>query len=318
MSNQKYKLVFLGTPDFAVPGLTALLVNPNFEVTAIITQEDKPVGRKQILTPPVIKTVALAAGKPVWQPSKIKTVAADLKDLAPDFIVVIAYGQILPPEILEIPKIACVNVHASLLPRYRGAACLQAPILNGDHETGVTVMLMEKGLDTGPILKQEKIELQGTESLEDLHNRLAALGAEILPQTLLALANNQITPQLQDNAKASYVKEIKKIDGLINWDQTAEAIERKIRAFRPWPGTFSYLNNKIIKIIRAQILEKDDQTLEIGEIFNYNGHLAIKCRQNAILILDLQLEGKNPIDSTAFLTGHKEIIGQKLVSSSNG
>jgi methionyl-tRNA formyltransferase len=231
--------------------------------------------------------------------------------LTPDFIVVIAYGQILNEEVLNIPKIACINVHASLLPKYRGASCLQAPILNGDSETGVTIMLMDKGLDTGDILRQGKIDLLGNENLEIVHDKLTVLGATILGNTLIDFTEGKIIPQKQDESLASYVKIIDKKDGQINWNNSAEVIEQKIRAFTPWPGTFTYLAGKLVKIIQAKVLE-NNSNLAIGQIFSENKGLLVKCGQNALLILELQLEGKKATDSQSFLAGHNDVIGQKF------
>ena len=301
----------MGTPDFAVPGFKALYNDGRFEIAAVVTQEDKPVGRKQELLPTPVKKAALELGLPILQPKRLKNIAEELKNLEPDFIVVIAYGQILNEEVLSIPKIACVNVHASLLPKYRGAACLQAPILNGDKETGITVMLMDKGLDTGDILRQEKIKLDGTETLEIVHDKLAEIGASILGNTLIDLAEKKITPQKQDEALTSYVKVIDKKDGQINWNDAAEISERKIRAFNPWPGSFGYLDGKMIKIIKAET-KKIDNNLLAGEIFSENKELLVKCGQNALLILELQLEGKKATDAKSFLAGHSQIIGQKF------
>jgi len=301
----------MGTPDFAVPGLKSLYNDNRFEIISVVTQKDKPVGRKQELLPTPIKQAALEFNLPVLQPNRLKNIADELKKLEPDFIVVIAYGQILSEEILSIPKIACVNVHASLLPKYRGAACLQAPILNGDKTTGVTVMLMDKGLDTGDILRQEKIDLDGSETLEIVHDKLTILGASILGDTLTDLAEGKIKGQKQNEALTSYVKIIDKKDGQINWSDSAESIERKIRAFTPWPGTFTYLKGKLVKIIKAQVIENNSDLIT-GQIFSENKELLVKCGQNALLILDLQLEGKKATDSQSFLAGHHDSIGQKF------
>ncbi len=311
MSTQKYKVIFMGTPDFAVPGLKALKSDNRFEIISVVTQEDKPVGRKQELLPTPVKKAALELGLPVLQPKRLKNIANELKDLAPDFIVVIAYGQILNEEVLNIPKVACINVHASLLPKYRGAACLQAPILNGDIETGVTIMLMDKGLDTGDILHQEKINLDGSETLEIVHDKLSELGARVLGNVLVDLAEEKIKPIKQDDGLSSYVTVTYKKDGQINWSDSATVIERKIRAFTPWPGTFTYLSGKLVKIITAKEVSCENN-LNVGEIFSENKELLVKCGQNALLILELQLEGKKVTDSQSFLAGHKEVVGQKF------
>lgn len=320
MSQKTYKVIFMGTPDFAVPGLKALASDLRFEILTVVTQEDKPVGRKQELIFPAIKKAALELNIPVLQPKKLRDITEELKNLEPDFIVVIAYGQILSPAVLSIPKVACINVHASLLPKYRGSACLQAPILNGDDQAGITIMLMEKGLDTGDILKQVAIDLKGDESLEYLHNTLSQIGAAMLGDTLIDFAAGKIKPQKQDDTQSSYVKEIDKKDGKINWQKSAQEIEKQVRAYTPWPSAFSYLDGKLFKIIKAQILENSDSSLEIGQIFEQNKDLAVKCGQNALLILELQLEGKKAMDAKSFLAGNKQAIGKilKMVPSSNG
>jgi methionyl-tRNA formyltransferase len=294
-----------------VPGLIALYNDHRFEIISVVTQEDKPVGRKQELLPTPVKKAALELSLPVLQPTRLKNIADELSKLAPDFIVVIAYGQILNEAVLNIPKVACINVHASLLPKYRGAACLQAPILNGDNETGITIMLMDKGLDTGDILRQEKVKLYGSENLEIVHDKLSELGAEILGDTLIDLAEGKIKPIKQDENLTSYVKVIDKQDGQINWGDSAEVIERKIRAFTPWPGTFTHLDGKLVKIIKTKEVVCENN-LNVGEIFSENKELLVKCGQNALLILELQLEGKKATDSKSFLAGHKEVIGQKF------
>ena len=326
MKENRYKIIFMGTPDFAVPGLNALANDARFEIISVITQADKPIGRKQEISQPAVKKAALKLNLPILQPRKVRDIADDLKKLEPDFIVVIAYGQILNEAILNIPKIACINIHGSLLPKYRGAACLQAPILNGDSETGITIMLMEKGLDTGDILRQEKITLNGDEGLEFIHDTLSNLGAKILGDTLNDFAEKKIKPQKQDEAQSSYIKQIKKTDGEINWHKSAIEIERQIRAFTPWPGAFTSLDGKSLKIIKAEILSeiseftnKDSQNLKIGQVFKSDGKLAVKCGQNYLLILELQLEGKRAMSAEDFLAGHKDVIGKTfLVPSSNG
>lgn len=311
MTEKKYKIIFMGTPDFAVPGLKAIYNDSRFEIISVVTQKDKPMGRKQELFPTSIKKIATEFNLPVLQPNRLKNISAKLKSLAPDFIVVIAYGQILNQEILSIPKVACINVHASLLPKYRGASCIQAPILNGDSETGVTIMLMDSGLDTGDILRQEKIVLNSNETLEMVHNELSELGAKILGDTLVDFAEGKITPQKQDNSLSSYVTVTYKKDGQINWREKAMVIERKIRAFNPWPGTFTYLNGKLVKINKAKVMENKSD-FAIGQIFTQNKELLVKCGQNALHILELQLEGKKATDSQSFLAGHTNIVGQKF------
>lgn len=316
-TDNKIKIVFMGTPDFAVPGLESLINNSNFEIIAVFTKTDQPVGRKLKVTSPPIKDVAIKYNIPVFQPEKIKNEFETINKLQPDLIVVIAYGKIIPPEILTIPKYGCINVHASLLPKYRGSACLNAPILNGDTETGVTIMLMEAGLDTGPILKQEKIDLLGKETLEDLHDKLSLLGASLLPQTLISYVKNEIIPQKQDDSKASYVKMLDKKDGRIIWQDPAIKIERMIRAYNPWPGTYSQdKNGKMIKIIKAEFLldsqQKAENTRKPGELILKDKQLLARCGQDYLVILELQIEGGRALKTADFLSGHPDFIKQVL------
>ena len=303
----------MGTPKFAVPGLQALLKSPDFEIVCVYTQPDKPVGRKMILTPPPIKTAALTKGLPIFQPEKIKAEADNIRSLKPDLIVVIAYGKIIPQTILDIPQYGCVNVHASLLPKYRGASCLAAPILNGDEESGVTIMKMDAGMDTGDIIKQAGIKLSAKETLSSLHDRLSALGAEILADTLKEYINGTINPQKQDEKQASYVPLIKKEDGRLQVNLSAAELERRIRAYNPWPGAFLLLNNgEKIKILEADT-EISANTGKIGEIYTKNGQLALNCGQDILFILKLQRENRKAMNASDFLKGNQDILKLKAI-----
>ncbi len=310
----KLKIIFVGTPDFAVPTLKALIADADFEIAAVITQEDKPVGRKQTLTPPSVKIIALKNNIIVWQPAKIKDIKNEIAALKPDFIVVIAYGQIIPQSILDIPKYGCINIHASLLPRWRGAAVIQAPILAGDTETGVTIMKMDKGLDTGPIIAQMKVNILKNETAETLHDELAKLGAQMLPETLKAFARGEMEIKPQDEKLVTYARELKKEDGRINWAKPAIEIERMVRAYTPWPGTYTELKDKKEKRKNIKILEVVNNDLPInkfktGEIFLDNGKIAVQCGDGALVIKRLQLEGGKPLTADEFLRGHADFIG---------
>jgi len=304
----------MGTPEFSLPGLKSLLAAPDIEIVGVFTQPDKPVGRRQILTPPPVKELAAQNKKPVFQPAKIKTEATTIRGLNPDLIVVIAYGKIIPAEILDIPTYGCLNVHASLLPKYRGAACLNAPILNGDSETGVTIMQMDAGLDTGPILRQAKIKLNGRENLADVHDALAALGAENLVPTIRDFIQGRIEPQIQAESAASYVKTLNKEDGKIDWTKTAKEIERIVRAYNPWPGAYTQIaaDAKTIKILAVEHETIPSHSLKTGEISISDQKLIIQCGQDALSILRLQLSGGRPLTAADFLRGHKDLAGQIL------
>jgi methionyl-tRNA formyltransferase len=314
--SEKIKIIFLGSPSFAIPSLKALIEDGQFKILAVITQPDKPAGRGQELTPPPIKKFAAGQDLEVWQPLKLKDIKDEIIKAQPDFLVVVAYGKLVPKNILNIPKYGCVNIHGSILPRYRGAAVIQAPILNGDTEAGVTIMLMDETLDTGPILKIERIKLSGAETAEDIHNALAELGAKTLPQTLIDLSEGKITPKPQDG-QSVYVKEIKKEDGRINWSRPAIEIERLVRAFAPWPGTFSQLaisdgQFKIVKILSTEKAILPINKYQIGEVFLNDNKLAVQCQSGALIISKLQMEGGKPLSAEDFLRGHKDFIGKIL------
>ncbi len=314
---QKLTTVFLGSPDFAVPSLSALASDERFKIAAVITQPDKPAGRGQTMTPPPVKKFAMERGFDVWQPTKLREVKEKLEALSPDLLVVVAYGKLVPKDILSIPKYGCVNVHGSILPRYRGAAVLQAPILNGDDKTGATIMLMDEGLDTGPLLKIVEMPLNGTENLENVHDELSKLGANELPQTLIDYTEGKIEPQVQ-NGPSSYYKEIKKEDGKIDWSKPASEIERMVRAYTPWPGVFGQLaikqeELKIVKILKVDSNILKTEEFQTGEIFQEGKKLAVKCGDGALVIEKLQMEGGKPLPAEEFLRGHADIVGKKFV-----
>ncbi|PIP17797.1 MAG: methionyl-tRNA formyltransferase [Parcubacteria group bacterium CG23_combo_of_CG06-09_8_20_14_all_35_9] len=252
--NSNFKLLFMGTPDFARIILKALIIK-GFSPVAVVTSPDKPIGRKQILTPSPVKKVALKYNIPVFQSFSVKdsNLKSKILNLKCDLIIVAAYGQILPKEILEIPKLSCVNVHASLLPKYRGSSPIQAAILAGEKETGVTIMLMDEGMDTGDILAQAKLKIAPQETAASIHNKLAKLGAATLIKTLPKWLKGEITPLSQKNKEATYTKILTRQDGKIDWGKSAQEIERMIRAYTPWPGTFA-----LLKIIPIQYLHPDD------------------------------------------------------------
>jgi len=312
---EKIKIVFMGSPDFAIPSLKAICDDDRFEILAVVTVPDKPAGRGQSLTPPPVKTFAAGKKLSVWQPLKLKEIKEKLLEAFPDLILVIAYGKLVPKDILSIPKYGCVNVHGSILPRYRGAAVLQAPILHGDDKTGISIILMDEGLDTGPIIRIEEIELNGMETAEDIHDALAELGAKTLPQTLMDLVEGKIIPQPQ-KGPSTYVKEIKKEDGKIDWSKPAIETERAVRAYTPWPGSYALFKDKDekIKIIKILAARKDEskEGRPFGEIFMKDGRMAIQCGVGALIVTKLQLEGGKPMPSEEFLLGHRDWMGKKL------
>ncbi|MEA3464164.1 MAG: methionyl-tRNA formyltransferase [Patescibacteria group bacterium] len=313
-NNHKIKTIFIGTPDFGIPAFRALMQDKQFEIIAVITQLDKPVGRKQILTPPPIKIEAIKHKIPIFQPKEIADLQFEIKNLKPEIIVVIAYAQLIPEQILNIPKFGCINVHGSLLPKYRGASVIQAPILNNDKQTGITIIKMDKGLDTGPILAQAAINIKSAETSETLYDKLSQLGADLLPGVLKKYIVGKIKPRPQDETKASYVKQIKKKYGLIDWARTAMEIERFVRAMASWPSAWIWWKNKRLKIITVQQQPLPINSYKQGKIFIYNSGLAVQCGKDALIIKKLQLEGKKEMNSDEFLKGHRDFVGSVLLN----
>lgn len=298
------KIIFMGTPEIAVPSLKALVEN-GFDIPLVITQPDKPKGRGQAVQYPPVKEYALTAGLEVYQPEKIKNnteVMEKLKSILPDFFAVAAYGKILPQEVLDIPKIAPVNVHFSLLPKYRGPAPVNWAIMNGEEETGVDTMLMDAGMDTGDILLTAKTPIL-KKNAGELADELAVTGAELLIKTLNEFES--ITPIKQDNDKATKAPMMNKEMGLINWSQDAFQIERMIRAFTPWPASYSMLDNKKIKIFKSDVAEINHNAAA-GTIIDVDkDSITVACGNNALKIFELQLEGKKRMDTKSFLAGYK-------------
>ncbi|MBP1576503.1 MAG: methionyl-tRNA formyltransferase [Oscillospiraceae bacterium] len=295
------KIVFMGTPDFASESLKALLSCPKHQVIGVISQPDRPVGRHQVLQPTATKQVAQEAGIPVWQPERIKAEEnlELLASLSPDVIVVAAYGQILPKSILELPKYGCVNVHGSLLPAYRGAAPIQRALLEGNQTTGITTMQMDVGMDTGDILLQREIPITKEDTSGSLFEKLAALGGELLLETLDELEKGNITPKKQDESLATYAPMLKKEEGLLDFSRTAKELDCQIRAMDPWPGAYTFLSGKRIKILEAVL---SDETGETGLLLPQK-EAVVCCKEGALRILKLQPEGKKPQTGEEFMRG---------------
>ena len=297
------RIVFIGSGEIGVPALHALQKSEH-EVVAVVTQPDKPVGREQKITPPPIKAALGDAKMSILQPAKIKDPAAieQIRAIAPEVIIVVAYGQILPRAVLEIPKIACLNLHASLLPRWRGAAPIQAAIAAGDRETAITVMYMDEGLDTGDVLLQRKIDIEPNETGDSLHDRLAQIAPNALLESLQLLANGNAPRIPQDKAVATYAPKLNRESGRINWNEPAEVIERKIRAYNPWPGAFTEFNNRKLKIFSASIVDLRGKP---GEILRKDKELVIGTSDQALSLTEVQLEGKRRLSAAEFLRGQQ-------------
>ena len=294
-------VVFMGTPDFAVPSLENIAKVHN--VQAVFTQPDKPVGRKMVLTPPDVKVCAEKLGIPVYQPVKLKDSDSYeiIKELNPDVIVVVAYGQILPENILNIPKYGCINVHGSLLPKYRGAAPIQWSVLNGDKVTGVTTMYMEKGLDTGDILETKEYEIGINDTAGEVFDTLAEMGGKLILDTLEKAEKGQLHPIKQDDSKSSYAKMLDKSMCNIDFSKTNLQVHNQVRGLSPWPVASTKINGKVLKIFETRLAEGKGKP---GEILNTNP-LTIACGEGAVVVNTVQLQGKKKMDSKAFLQGHK-------------
>lgn len=308
------RIVFMGTPALARVSLEELLRESAFELVGVVTQPDRPKGRELKLQPSPVKEVAISAGLPVLQPAKARdeNFISELRALQPELIAVAAYGQILPGSILELPRYGCLNVHTSLLPKYRGAAPIQWAILNGDSETGVTIMKMDAGLDTGDILTQRATPIQPTDNAQTLHDRLAQLGAQLLAQTVLDYVAGEISPRPQPTEGVSHASKLKKEDGRIDWTLPAKTIWNRIRAFTPWPGAFTLLSaqphGQFLKIWEAEVASESGRPGEILRA-DKNG-LLIGCGQDALRIVTLQREGGRRMTAAEFLSGHPLKVGE--------
>jgi len=291
------KIIFMGTPGFGAIILEGLIKN-NYKPALVITAPDKPVGRKQILTPPLVKIIAQKYEIPVEQPKKVLNYKLQATRMKPDLIIIAAYGEIIPKEILEIPKHGCLNVHPSLLPKYRGPSPIQTIILNGDKETGTTIILIDEKMDHGPIITNRQLPISDPKiTTDELSKELAVLSIDLLVEIIPKWINGEIKARPQDKSKATYTKIIKKEDGKINWKKSAIEIERQIRAFYPWPGTFTFWKGKRIKILKAEASKTAPEN-----------NLAIKCGKDYLIIKKLQPEGKKPIEINDFLRGHPDFI----------
>lgn len=298
---KEIKVVFMGTPDFSVPILQGLI--DNYNVIGVVTQPDKEVGRHKELSFSPIKKLALENNIKVLQPAKIRIDYQDVLDLNPDIIVTCAYGQIIPKEILDFPKYKCVNVHASLLPRLRGGAPIHRAIINGDTKTGITIMYMDIGIDSGDIISQEEIEITSSMSTGVLHDRLSVMGRDLLLKTLPDIISGNISPIKQDESLVTFGKIIKREDELLDFNESTETVYNKIRGLSPFPGAYSILDGKIVKIYKAR-MGKNLTKMIPGIITNiYKDGFAIKTLDGEIIIEELKVEGKRKMDATSFLNG---------------
>ena len=306
------RIIFMGTPDFAVPTLRKL--HQQFEVVMVVTQPDRPSGRGRKLELSPVKQVAMENNLPLLQPRTLRhaETLSQLRALAAEVIVVAAFGQILRPAVLTMPPHGCLNIHASLLPRWRGAAPVAAAIRAGDSQTGVTIMQMDEGLDTGPILAQRAIPIGPQHNRASLTAELADLGADLLLDTLPDWLAGQITPQAQDDALATMARQIKKDTGQIDWRQSALEIERHIRAFHPWPGTYTFWQNQRLKIISATVASAGSQPKQAGTVYMWQDEVAVATGQGSIILDQIQLAGKRALPAKIFVNGNPTFITAQL------
>ena len=305
------RIVYLGTPDFAVLPLKFLVDSGKYEIVGVVTNLDKPVGRKQILTAPPVKVYAQSCGIPVYQYSKIRTEGVqDLIDLKPDLMITCAFGQILSQEILDIPKLGVINIHASLLPKYRGASPIHYAVLNGEKTTGITIMKTDIGIDTGDIIMQKSLDVKENETCGELFDRLSLLGAECILESLPRIIDGKVAYTKQQDDLASFSKIIKKQDALISWNDTAENIKNKIRAFNPAPVAYCLLSGLPFKIYSACLVEKSARA---GEIVEASDRLVIGCGEKSLSLLKVQKAGGKPMEIKEFLKGNKFTVGEDFI-----
>lgn len=306
------RAIFMGTPDFAVPSLVALHER-GWKIVAVLCQPDKPAGRGMKLTPPPVKKKAEELGLPVMQPAKLRdeAVVKQLRELEPDVIAVAAYGKILARSVLEIPKIGCINVHASVLPRLRGAAPIHWAVLNGEKTSGVTIMKMDEGMDTGDMLVREEIPLAPDETAGSLHDKLAPMGARLLVQALDGLMAGTVKPVPQDHAQATLAPKLPADLGRVDWTKSAAEVDRQIRGSTPFPGAYTFLGGKRLRVAEARIADGSGTAGSVIAAAPERG-IVVACGSGAIALARVQPEGKKPQAVREFLAGHRVAAGERV------
>lgn len=302
-------IVFMGTPDFAVPTLQ-MLIDEKYNIQAVVTQPDRPKGRGNKLAAPPVKVLAEKYNLPVMQPEKIKEdndFIEIIKELSPDLIIVVAFGQILPKNILDIPKYGCVNIHGSLLPKYRGAAPIQWSIINGDQITGVTIMYMDVGMDTGDMISKTPIAIEPDETSGTLHDKMMYIGAKALKEVLPDILSGKCVAEKQDPNEASYASMLDKQMGLIDWNQSSKKIECLVRGLNPWPVAYTYYNSELLKIWGVKLLEDIEPNVEPGHIIEVAAEegIIVATQDGALLITEIQAQGRKRMSMSDYLRGHE-------------
>lgn len=305
------KIVYMGTPQFAVGPLRALR-QAGHDIAAVVTRTDKPAGRGKVLTPPPVKVAAQELGIPVLQFKRLRDPesVAQVRALGPEAIVVAAYGQILPKDVLELPRYGCLNIHASLLPAYRGAAPVNWAIINGEPETGVTIMQMDEGLDTGAMLLREAVAIGPRDTTGSVLEKLSETGCRLVVEALAGLAAGTLTPVAQDHSKATLAPLLKKEDGRIDWNRTAAEIHNRVRGLSPWPGAYTDLDGKLVKVLETEVAEGGAEPGSLVE--GPQGSLQVGTGKGLLRIVTLQPEGKRPMTAAEFLRGHRGLQGKKF------
>jgi methionyl-tRNA formyltransferase len=309
------RALFFGTPDFAVPALRAL--HEVATISLVVTQPDRPKGRGMKLAPPPVKQLASELGLPVLQPTKVRTpdFAASLREHHADFALVIAYGRILPKAVLEAPRLGCLNVHASLLPKLRGAAPIQWSVVRGETETGVCLMQMDEGLDTGPVLSCERLSIAPDETAYELSLRLSALGAQLVREQLPRLLAGQLVATPQDHARATLAPLLSKDDGAVEWSRPARDLHNLVRGFSPWPGAFTWLHGTRLKLLSTQVCDEHTKHSTPGELLALSRDgIDVACGEGSLRLIELQLEGAKRLRAAEFSAGRRLEVGQRLDS----
>lgn len=304
MRDMPTKILFMGSPDFSLPTLEAL--DDHFQVIGVVTQPDRKSGRGRSVSPPPVKKFALKLGLPVYQPTSLDQpdFLKQLSELEPELIVVAAYGQILNQTVLSLPEKGCLNVHASLLPRWRGASPINAAILYGDSRSGVTIMKMDAGLDTGPILAQRSTPITDQDTAGTLFNRLARMGADLLVETLPAYLRGEIKPRPQDDSRATYAPLLSRSDGELDFNHSAQQLDRQVRAFHPWPGSFTFWENQRLIVHQARAVNVTSPGA--GVLITYEGYPAVGTGKGILVLEEIQPAGKKPMAGDAFLRGAQD------------